>query len=117
MFICTICNRISNGCQLIAGKPIPDGGDCGFTLLSSILLSAQVITSENILLRQKMNLDYFIPIKDHLNYEQIKAAYKKVDINETIRCLYAQSAIENEETMSESLMQTDFQVELQSDVL
>ena len=38
--------RISNGCQLYAGKPIPDGGDCGFTLLSSILLSAQIITSE-----------------------------------------------------------------------
>ena len=95
-------------------KPIPYGGDCGFTLLSLILLSAQVITSENIILHQKMNLDYFIPIKDHLNYEQIKAAYKNIDINEMISCLYAQSAIENEETMSESLMQTDFQVGLQA---
>ena len=26
--------KISNSCQLIAGKPIPDSGDCGFTLLS-----------------------------------------------------------------------------------
>ena len=45
--------RISNGCQLYAAKPIPDGGDCGFTLLSSILLSTPIITSEHILLRQK----------------------------------------------------------------
>ena len=65
--------RISNGCQLYAANPIPDGGDCGFTLLSSILLSTPIITSENILLRQKMNLDYFIPNKDHLNFNQIKA--------------------------------------------
>ena len=55
--------RISNSCQLNAGKPIPDGYDCGFTLLSLILPSTPIITSEHILLRQKMNLDYFIPIK------------------------------------------------------
>ena len=77
--------RISNSCQLNTRKPIPDGGNCGFTLLSLILFSTPIITSEHILLRQKMNLDYFIPIKDHMNYVQIKAAYKKVDINEMIR--------------------------------
>ena len=60
-----------------------------------------------------MNLDYFIPIKDHMNYVQTKAAYKNIDINEMIRCLYAQSAIENKETMSESLTKTPFQEELQ----
>ena len=103
--------RISNSCQLNAGKHIPDGGDCGFTLLSSILLSTPIITSKHILLRQKMNLDYFIPIKDHLKYDQIKAAYKKVDINEMIRCLYAQYVIENVDTMSESLTKTPFQEE------
>ena len=105
--------RISNGCQLIAGKPIPDGGDCGFTLLSSILLSAPIVTSENILLRRKMDLDYFFPNKNHMNYVQIKAAYKKVDINEMIRCLYAQCTIENIDTISESLIKTPFQEELQ----
>ena len=57
--------RISNSCQLIAGKPIPDGGDCGFTLLSSILLSTPILTSEQILLRQKINHSSFFPIKDH----------------------------------------------------
>ena len=41
----------------------------------------------------------------------------KVDINEMLRCLYAQSAIENVDTMSESLTKTPFQEELQSDVL
>ena len=51
--------RISNSCQLNTGKPIPDGGDCGFTLLSSILLSTPVLTSEQILLRQTMNIFLF----------------------------------------------------------
>ena len=106
--------RISNSCQLNAGKPIPDGGDCGFTLLNSILPSTPIITSEHILLRQKMNLEYFIPNKDHLNFNQIKAVYKNIDINEMIRCLYAQCAIENVETMSESLTKTAFQEELQA---
>ena len=61
--------RISNSCQLIAGKPITDGGDCG-TLLSSILLSTPILTSEHILLRQTMNLVSFFPIKDHSKYDK-----------------------------------------------
>ena len=51
--------RISKSCQLNTGKPIPDGGDCGFTLLSSILLSTPILTSEQILLRQTMDLVSF----------------------------------------------------------
>ena len=53
--------RISNSCQLIASKPISDGVDCGFTLFSSILFSTPILTSEQILLRQTMNLVSFFP--------------------------------------------------------
>ena len=113
LFLPLYYQRISNSCQLYTGKPIPDGGDCGFTLLSSILLSTPIITSEHILLRQKMNLVSFIPIKDHSKYDQIKAAYKKIDINEMLRCLYAQCAIENKDTIYESLIKTP-QEELQA---
>ena len=106
--------RISTSCQLIAGIPILDGGDCGFTLLSSILLSTPILTSEQILLRQTMNLVSFFPIKDHSKYDQIKDAYKKFDINEMHRSLYAQCAIKNKDTISESLIKTPFQEELQA---
>ena len=63
-----------------------------------------------------MNLVSFIPIKDHSKYDQIKAAYKKVDIKEMLRILYAQCEIEKKDTISESLIKTPFQEELQSDV-
>ena len=111
LFLPLYYQSISTSCQLNAGKPIPDDGDCGFTLLSSILLSTPIITSEHILLRHKTNLVSFIPIKDHSKYDQIKAAYKKININEMLRCLYAQSAIENKDTISESLIKTPFQEE------
>ena len=55
----------------------------------------------------------FYPIKDPLRYHAIKGAYKKVDIHEMIRSLYAQCAIENIDTISESINRTPFQKELQ----
>ena len=47
-----------------------------------------------------------------MNYNQIKAGYKDIDIDEMLRCLYAQCAIENVDTMSESLTKTPLQKEL-----
>ena len=56
-----------------------------------------------------MDLTPFFPIKKHSNYNEIKGAYKKGDINEMLRSLYAQYAIEKFATIAESLNRTSFQ--------
>ena len=63
-----LIKRFFNGCQLRESIPIPDGGDCGFSLMSSIVRNDHKLILKINELREHIDLEPLFYFKNKTKY-------------------------------------------------